>query len=448
MSAVFLSDHENNCIYSLNCTSLKSIVISSQNMHKAPLLFFLLLASLNGISQKKASSNAIDTQNHTKRLTPIMGWASWNNYRININEKLIKAQTDAMVNTGLKDLGYTFVNIDDGFFGGRDANGNLIVHKQRFPNGMKVIADYIHSKGLKAGIYSDAGANTCASYWDKDTIGVGMGLYGHDEQDLTLFLRTWNYDFLKVDWCGGEWLGLDEQARYTQIAKKAKEIKPSVVFNVCRWQFPGKWVTEIADSWRMSKDIGNNFKSVLKIIDQNADLWMYASPGHFNDMDMLQVGRGMSYEEDKTHFSMWSMMHSPLLLGNDLTKMSKQTLDVVSNKEIIELNQSPFVYQARRLVDYGDLEVWAKPMVSTMSGDVAVALLNRSDKEEMLSFDLAKVGIDASKGYTARDLWKKQNLKPSSEQQISMSVPAHGTVVLRIKGTAKPFNVFQYKDKK
>ena len=175
---------------------------------------------------------------------------------------------------------------------------------------------------------------------------------------------------------------------------------------------------------------------------------MYASPGHFNDMDMLQVGRGMSYEEDKTHFSMWCIMQSPLLLGNDLTNMSKQTLEIISNEEIIALNQSPFVYQARRLIDNGDLEVWGRPLVSSMSGEVAVALLNRSDNETTISFDLHQIGLNASKGYTIRDLWKKQNLNPSSDQKISMLVPPHGTVVLKIKGTAIPFNVFQYKDRK
>lgn len=379
---------------------------------------------------------------------PTMGWASWNNFRIDINEDIIKAQADAMVAKKLNDAGYSFINIDDGFFGGRDNNGNLLVHKKRFPNGMKALAEYIHSKGLKAGIYSDAGINTCASKWDNDTIGAGMGLYGHDWQDLTLFLKEWNYDFLKVDWCGGEWLGLDEQTRYTEIATIAKTIKPSAIFNVCRWQFPGKWVTQIADSWRISADISNKFKSITKIIDLNADLWMYSTKGHYNDMDMLQVGRGMTYDEDKTHFSMWCMMHSPLLLGNDLTNMSPQTLEIITNKEIIALDQSPFVYQARRLIDNGDLEVWAKPLISTMSGEVAVALLNRSDKPDTISFDLSAVGIDASKNYLVRDLWQKKDLQPSSEKFIHMFVPTHGIVVLKIKGEALPYNPFQYKDKK
>ena len=313
---------------------------------------------------------------------------------------------------------------------------------------MKSLAEYIHSKGLKAGIYSDAGINTCASFYDNDTIGVGMGLYGHEEQDLQLFLKEWDFDFIKVDWCGGQWLGLDEQTRYTEIGRIAKRIKPSVNYNVCRWEFPGKWVTQVADSWRISGDIANDFSSVLKIIDLNADLWVHCSYGHYNDMDMLQVGRGMSYEEDKTHFTMWCMMHSPLLLGNDLTQMSEQTIEIITNQDIIALNQSRFVYQARRMVDYGDLEVWAKPLISAASGEIAVALLNRTNEIQSISFKLDTVGIDSAKGYTAKDLWTKESFEISYDAVISREVLPHGVTVLKIKGTSLPYNVFQYGTKK
>lgn len=265
------------------------------------LLSILMLFPLFVVSCKTLSAEEFIPKADNLKLAskaPIMGWASWNNFRINIDEEIIKSQADPMISAGLDKVGYEFINIDDGFFGGRNENGTIISHPKRFPNGMKSLASYIHSKGLKAGIYSDAGINTCASFWDKDTIGVGMGLYGHDKQDLTLFLKDWNYDFIKVDWCGGEWLGLDGQSRYTQISQHIKVIKPTAIYNVCRWQFPGKWVTNVADSWRISADISNDFQSILNIIDLNADLWMYASAGHYNDMDMLQVGRGMSYEED------------------------------------------------------------------------------------------------------------------------------------------------------
>lgn len=412
-------------------------------------MFFVVITIVS--CKVKDTSSVIKVRKHTaskenlKPQTPIMGWSSWNNFRVNINEDVIKAQADFMISSGMADVGYAYVNVDDGFFAGRDQNGDLLVHPERFPNGMRAISDYIHSKGLKAGIYSDAGINTCASQWDKDTIGVGSGLMGHDRKDLNLMLNDWNYDFIKVDWCGGDWLGLDEQTRYTQIANIIKEIKPETVFNICRWEFPGTWALQIADSWRISGDITNTFGSVMHIVDLNADLWKYASPGHVNDMDMLQVGRGMSYEEDKTHFTMWCMMNSPLLAGNDLRDMSQQTIDILTNTEVIALNQDPLVYQARRLVDHGDLEVWAKPLISTMSGKVAVTLLNRSDKIANIAFDIETVGLDASKGYSYRDLWAKKDYKQTTTETQTFEVAPHGIVVLTLDGTSKPFNVFQNK---
>ncbi|WP_342331284.1 glycoside hydrolase family 27 protein [Pedobacter sp. FW305-3-2-15-E-R2A2] len=375
--------------------------------------------------------------------TPMMGWSSWNNFRVDISEQVMKAQADAMVLTGLKKAGYNFINMDDGFFGGRNEKGELLVHSKRFPSGMKALADYIHGKGLKAGIYSDAGINTCASIWDKDTIGVGSGLYGHDEQDLNLMLKTWGYDFIKVDWCGGEKLGLDEEMRYTQIANHIKKIKKEALFNICRWQFPGKWAIEIADSWRISGDINNKFESILNIIDKNADLWKYSSPGHVNDMDMLQVGRGMSYEEDKSHFSMWAMMNSPLLLGNDLRTISKETLSLVTNAEVIALNQDKLGYQARRLKKSGELEIWAKPLVSTMSGLVAVTLLNRSDKSASIDLHMESLGFDLSHNYTIRDLWKHKDYPATKSTTQNFELPAHGVITLKIKGKLIPFNIFQ-----
>ncbi|MBB2147294.1 glycoside hydrolase family 27 protein [Pedobacter gandavensis] len=401
-------------------------------------VLFILFAGLHFLF-----SSALAQQKSAHPKTPIMGWSSWNNFRVNIDENIIKAQADKMVSTKLIDAGYNFVNIDDGFFGGRNAKGELLTHQGRFPSGMKALADYIHSKGLKAGIYSDAGINTCASMWDKDTIGVGSGLYGHDEQDLNLMLKTWGYDFIKVDWCGGEKLGLSEEVRYTQIAKRIKEINSKVLFNICRWQFPGKWAVDIADSWRISGDINNTFESILHIIDKNEPLWKYSSPGHVNDMDMLQVGRGMSYDEDKSHFTMWCILNSPLLLGNDLRSISKETIDLVTNKEIIALNQDQLGYQARRLKKNANLEVWTKPLVSTMSGEVAVVLLNRSKEKAVIEFDVDSIGIDATKGYQLRDLWKHKDGTLIKAKSQSFEVPPHGVVTLKISGKSKPFNVFQ-----
>ncbi|MGN6294040.1 MAG: glycoside hydrolase family 27 protein [Chitinophagaceae bacterium] len=373
-----------------------------------------------------------------------MGWSSWNSFRINITEKDIREEANLLVSTGLKNLGYAYAIIDDGYFGGRNTKGNIIPHPKRFPGGMKSLADYIHSKGLKAGIYSDAGINTCASYWDKDTIATGCGLYGHEYQDLFQLLNTWGYDYIKVDWCGGDWMKLNQQTRYTLIGNIIREIKPETHYSICSWGFPGEWVTTVGNMWRISSDIRSDFKAIMRIVDLNADLWKYATPGHINDMDMLQVGNGMSYEEDKTHFTMWAVMSSPLLLGNDLRKMSKETMQIISNKEIIALNQDPLVYQARRFSKKDSLEIWARPLGSTTSGKVAITLLNRNDREKEISFDLDSVGINSAKGYTLRDLWMKKDYPQSMVKKRSFKVPAHGVVVLKAEGVSHPFNKYQY----
>lgn len=409
-----------------------------------PMKFFSILFLLFVFSTYSLSAQS-STAGPDKPLTPIMGWSSWNNFRVDIDENLIKEQADAMVTSGMKEAGYEFINIDDGYFGGRDKAGDIIPHPKRFPHGMKAVADYIHAKGLKAGIYSDAGANTCASMWDHDTIGVGMGLYHHEWQDIHRLLKDWNYDFLKVDWCGGETLGLDEQQRYTLIGDIIKATKPDALYNVCRWEFPGKWVVNTADSWRISGDISNTFESILHIIDRNADLWKYAGPGHVNDMDMLQVGRGMSYEEDKAHFSMWCMLASPLLAGNDLREMSDETIAILTNKEMIAIDQDPLVYQARRLKRNDDKEVWARPLQSTMSGKIAVALLNRSQKRQEISINVDSLGLKANKGYTIREVWKKTTAQNQHKMKQKYMVEPHGIVVLRLEGSAQPFNVFQEK---
>ncbi len=357
---------------------------------------------------------------------PIMGWSTWNSFRININEQIIRDEADAMVSSGLYKAGYRFINIDDGYFGGRDSNGHLYCDSTKFPSGMGALAAYIHSKGLKAGIYTDAGKNTCGSIWDKDPKGFGVGLYGYVEQDCNLFLKEWKYDFLKVDWCGGEKMKLDEQTEYTKIINTVKAIDKNIVFNICRWKFPGEWAIKIADSWRMSDDISKNFNSVLKIIDQNASLYQYASPGHYNDMDILQMGRGMSYEEDKTHFSMWCMLNSPLMAGNDLRKMDKETLEILTNEELIAINQDISFVQAQRIFREGDVEVWAKRLGK--GKQKAIAVMNRSNKEQVFTLNSAKAGI--SQKSKLRDLWQHKNLGKAGAERI-FTLPAHGIVVLK-----------------
>ena len=361
--------------------------------------------------------------------TPIMGWSSWNNFHVKIDELIIRGQADAMVSSGMYDAGYRFVNIDDGYFGGRDADGKLFANSEKFPSGMKALADYIHSKKLKAGIYSDAGSNTCGSMWDKDKNGIGVGLYGHIKEDCDLFFNQWGYDFLKVDWCGGEKLKLDEKTEYLSILTEVKKINKNIVFNICRWTFPGEWAITTADSWRISGDIASSFESICKIIDLNAGLAKYASPGHFNDMDMLQVGRGMTYDEDKSHFSMWCMMVSPLLAGNDLREMTKETIEILTNKEIIAINQDPACIQAERKIKDGTIEVWRKPLGKKEGKITAIAVFNRG--ESPATYSLPSENITVSKKAKVRDLWLHKDLGKMGTD-MSIKVPAHGIVVLKV----------------
>ena len=360
---------------------------------------------------------------------PIMGWSSWNNYRIHIDEEIIRGQADAMVSSGLYDAGYRFVNIDDGFFGGRDSDGQLFVDSTKFPSGMRSLVDYITAKGLRAGIYTDAGKNTCGSIYDADEKGLGVGIYGHIENDCDLFFNQWGYSFLKVDWCSGKVMGLDEEEEYLKILDHVKSIDSAIVFNICRWEFPGEWAIKRADSWRISGDISDAFSSVLRIIDLNAELHVYSSAGHYNDMDMLQVGRGMNYEEDKTHFSMWCMMNSPLLAGNDLRTMSKATIEILTNTEVIALNQDSGFKQARRLFSENGVEVWLKPL--GVEGDArAVAIMNR--KNEVQEFKLSPESIRVGKKAKLRDLWQHEDLGKIRKGQ-QFTIPAHGIIVLKVE---------------
>lgn len=357
---------------------------------------------------------------------PIMGWSSWNNFRVNINEKMIREQADAMVSSGLYKAGYRFINIDDGYFGGRDSTGKLYVDATKFPSGMKALVTYIHNKKLKAGIYTDAGQNTCGSIYDHDKNGIGVGTYGHVEQDAQLFFKEWGFNFLKVDWCGAEKMKLNEEQAYVPIIRAAKAIDNNITFNVCRWKFPGEWAIDKADSWRVSGDISAKFSSILKIIDINAELYKYSSPGHYNDMDMLQVGRGMSYEEDKTHFSMWCMLNSPLLAGNDLRNMSQQTIEILTNPEVIALNQDKAFKQAERIVREQDIEVWVKPL--SLKKTKAIAIMNRGEQEVAYILDTEKLGLDPKQ--QLRDLWLHTDIGQAGKTH-KIIIPRHGIVVLK-----------------
>jgi Alpha galactosidase A/Alpha galactosidase C-terminal beta sandwich domain len=373
------------------------------------------------------------SQGKAIKKSPLMGWASWNNYGVGISESIIKGQADAMVSSGLAAVGFKYINIDDGFFAGRYADGTLKIDSIKFPNGMKNVADYIHSRGLKAGFYSDAGANTCGSVADNQTGGVGGGLYNHDQQDINLFFKNWGFDFLKVDWCGGRILKLDEKTRYTTIKKAIENTgRTDINYNVCRWRFPGVWVTSVADSWRISGDIQAKWNSVMNILNQNAYLAAYASQGHYNDMDMLEVGRGMTAEEDKSHFSMWCILSSPLVLGNDLTKISRQTKNILTNTEVIAVNQDTTGIQAQIVSDNGaGLQVWAKNLNGKQSLERAVVLFNRSNADTTMTLKLSDLNLVGPA--SVRDIWLHTDLNKINSEYTT-KVPSHGVVMLKVIG--------------
>lgn len=378
------------------------------------------------------------------RKTPLMGWASWNCFRTNVNERRIKEQMDALVSTGLAECGYVYANLDDGFFGGRDAAGNLMFHKKRFPNGIKVLADYAHEKGLKAGIYTEGGDRTCGFYYDQEgENGVNVGLYGYEEQDLELFLNEMGFDFIKVDWCGGIRMGLDEETQYTKIGHIIDDIRyrtgRCIVYNICRWQFPGEWAVKIADSWRTGADIQPSFESVMYQIDSIKPLARYCGPGHVNDLDMMQIGNGMSLTEEKTHFTMWCMMSAPLVLGCDLTKLKPETLEIVKNKELIAVNQDEACLQAYPIREIysenGALagEIWIKDLGRHVSDTKAVAFLNRSRETLHMELDWREAGL-SGKILGIRDLWEHRECE--CREKMEVTVEPEAVKVYRVFGEA------------
>lgn len=371
--------------------------------------------------------------------TPTMGWSSWNTYRVNINADLIKKQARAMYDKGLKDVGYKYINIDDGYFGGRGEDGTLKIHATRFPDGLKPVVDYIHSLGFKAGIYSDAGRNTCGSFWDNDTSGVNVGFYGYDQKDADFFFKDMGFDFIKIDFCGGDakqnsWhLDLDERERYTAIHKAIQNTgRNDVRMNVCRWAFPGTWVHDVASSWRMHGDITNQWGHVKSILETNLFLSPYATEGKFNDMDMLEVGRGMGTEVDKTHFGMWCIMSSPLLIGCDMTTISDDALALLKNEELIALNQDPLALQAYVVKKTNGVYILVKD-VETMYGNTrAVAVYNPQDSLRTVNIDLLS-DLSLAGNVKLRDLFEKSDIGVLSCGTYTVEVPAHGTLIYRME---------------
>lgn len=373
----------------------------------------------------KPISNIFDTSNYgTLQLsngiakTPPMGWNSWNFFACDINENVIKETADALISTGLAKLGYTYVNIDDCWSElVRDSKGQLAPDSKTFPSGIKVLADYIHSKGLKLGIYSDAGAFTCQ---------VHPGSLFHESDDAKLF-ASWGVDYLKYDNCFN--LGIEPEKRYPPMRDALNETGRTIFYSLCEWGVndPALWAGKVGNSWRTTDDINDSWASMTTIADLNDKWASYAGPGGWNDPDMLEVGNGgMSYAEYRAHFSVWALMKSPLLIGCDVRNMTAETFEILSNEEVIAVNQDPLGVQGRKVYAYGPdgcSQVWAGPL----SGQrLAVVLWNRCSKPRTITAKWNSLGLESSTSVSIRDLWTHEYVSHNSVASFSTKVDTHG----------------------
>lgn len=371
-------------------------------------------------------------------LTPPLGWNSWNVFHENINEKQIQEIADAMVSSGLKDAGYIYLNLDDNWMDTkRDAQGNLQNNPKTFPSGMKAIADYVHAKGLKFGLYGDRGKRTCHHYnskWDSQS-----GSNGHEEQDAKK-LAEWGVDYWKYDNCDSD--PNTQEKDYTAMSKALRNSGRDIVFSICMWEYKD-WMPKIANLWRTTFDIGPEwistswYRGVYEIIDANNKYWQIAKPGHWNDPDMLEVGnKGLSYEEQRSQMTMWSIMAAPIMISSDVRSMSNETKELYLNKDMIAINQDSLGVQGHRISDVNGKQVWTKPL---KNGDIAVALLNNNSSTQTVECNFADLGVEGE--VEVRDAWKKKDLGPLSH--VSIELPAHGSALLRLVVKPVPRGLFK-----
>jgi len=390
------------------------------------MILFLSMAAPLG-AQENSVSKAL-------ALTPPMGWNTWNKFACNVSDDLVRGMADAMVKSGMKDAGYQYVVIDDCWQVSRDANANIVADPQRFPSGIKALADYVHSLGLKFGIYSDAGSKTCA--------GRPAGL-GHEYQDALMY-ASWGVDYLKYDWCN-TLPGQDAKASYANIRQALDASGRPIVLSICEWggRQPWLWGKESGGNlWRTTGDIQDRWagkkewspgnccsNGMLDIVDENAELYSFAGPGHWNDPDMLEVGNGgMTTTEYRSHFSLWAIMAAPLIAGNDLRSMTPEIRDILTNKEVIAIDQDPLGRQGRRVWKDGDLEVWGKQL---KNGDRAVILLNRGGSEQEITVTWEQIGYPAHLSAAVRDLWAHKDLGKFTGK-FSARVASHGVVMMKV----------------
>jgi alpha-galactosidase len=392
-------------------------------------VLFVLAAGLsaaNAVAQYKPAPPAIDAG---LALTPPMGWNSWNHFGCDVNEKLIRDTADALVSSGMRDAGYQFLVIDDCWHGARDAHGDIQPDPQRFPSGIKALADYVHGKGLKFGIYSDAGTKTCAGR---------PGSRGYEYQDAAQY-AAWGVDYLKFDWCNTG--SQNAQASYATMRDALNHTGRPITFSLCEWGTakPWLWAGEgIGNLWRTTGDITDQWDGkkgyslgMMTIVDLNEPLYSFAGPGHWNDPDMLEVGNGgMTNDEYRAHFSLWAMMAAPLIAGNDVAKMSPETRGILLNKDVIAIDQDPLGHPGRRMRRDGDMELWSRDLAD---GSRAVLLLNRGSKAAPAHFSLADVGYPDAFTLRARDLWAGRDLQPVHGSYSVAQVPSHGVVLLVLR---------------
>jgi alpha-galactosidase len=362
--------------------------------------------------------------------TPPMGWNSWNTFQCNMNETLIKQMADTIVSSGMQAAGYQYVNLDDCWMDGRDSSGNIRWNTTKFPAGIPALAEYVHGKGLKLGIYEVPNTTTCVGLYGGISHSVAVGSLGHETSDAKSF-ASWGIDYLKYDKCQGPisaFATMRDAVRAT-----GREIFYSInpgdgsgcPPDTCSINLP-----TIANMWRIGFDIGPNWAAVTRLIDENANLSSYAGPGHWNDPDMMEVGNGLNDTEGRAHFSMWAIMAAPLIAGNDLRSMSAATKATLTNTEVIAVDQDPLGKQGKLVASPGtNLQVWSKTLTGTNTR--AVALFNRGGSSASITVQWSALGIPAGAA-TVRDLWSHTDLGMFSDSYTAQAVPSHGVVMLKV----------------
>lgn len=355
--------------------------------------------------------------------TPPMGWNSWNHFGCDVSAQLIKETADAMVSSGMKDAGYRYVVIDDCWEVARDAQGRLVADSARFPGGIKPVADYVHGKGLKFGIYTDAGRRTCQGR---------PGTYEHEDIDAKTFAE-WGVDYVKEDWCNAE--GLDAPTQYARFRDALLKSGRPIVLSICEWgsNQPWEWAPKTGNLWRTTGDISDRWNSVMSLLDLSSQHASVAGPGAWNDPDMLEVGNGhMSNEEYRAHFSLWALMAAPLMAGNDLRQMDQRTKDILTNPEVIAVDQDSLGVQGTLVQEYPpERQVWAKRL---KDGSIAIVLLNRAEVATEITASFRRAGLGAAKA-SVRDLWAHTDLGVFSDS-YKTTVPAHGVAMIRVKAVS------------